>query len=229
MTSRSIRLWLLLILPVAGAARDPGYVLSAPPRELVRSEELFKPFALAVRADVERLLTEPARVDDPAALKLLLSMRVHLAHYFADNAEAVATAAWIRSLQTDPAEKAFAGLTTLAAVRAREENPGAGCGDAGYRASFAREFTRQLAALPRTPQIAAMLQGQKAKISGLTEASLLAEVRDTIGPAIDRRGFCGLAEADQLVRVRHRLVSILPVKAETVAALDAAIALRPSP
>jgi hypothetical protein len=70
---------------------------------------------------------------------------------------------------------------------------------------------------------------QREKIADMTEAGLLAETRDQIAPAIAKRGYCGLAEADQLVRVRHRIVSILPVKNETLQGLDAAIALRTSP
>jgi hypothetical protein len=159
----------------------------------------------------------------------LLSTRVHLAHHFADNDKAVATAAWIRSLAANPADKAFAGLTTLASVAARRRLPGAAPGEAAYRETFLREFTRQLAALPRTPEIVTMLRGQRDKIAGMNEADLLKEVTGVIAPAIARRGFCGLKEADDLVRVRHRLVSILPVKKETLQALEAAIAGRSSP
>jgi hypothetical protein len=225
------RLLALSLLPVAlyAAAPEPRYNLPAPALELVTHEEKFRALAEVVRADVERQLGDPARVDDPAVLKTLLSTRVHLAHHFADNEKAISTAAWIRSLQSDAAEKAFAGLTTLAAVKARQENPGAEPTAPGYRATFAREFNRQLENLPRTPEIVAMLRKQREKIAGLTQDALLAEVREVIEPALKKRGYCGLNEADQLVRVRHRLVSIIPVKAETLSALDAAIASRTSP
>jgi hypothetical protein len=154
---------------------------------------------------------------------------VHLAHHFGDDEEAIATAAWIRSLQADPPLRAFAGLTTLASVEARRQNPGAAPDHGNYRATFLREFARQLANLPRTPEVTAMLRGQRAKIAEMTEAGLLAEVREKIAPAIGARNHCTLAEADQLVRVRHRLVSILPVRTETLQALDAAIAARVQP
>jgi hypothetical protein len=225
---RLIPLLLLFAAPVAVVAEEPVYALPAAPLELVTSAEKFRVFAEDVRADVERQLGVPADVDDPAVLKVLLSTRVHLAHYFGDDAGAIATAAWIRSLQSNPEDKAFAGLTTLAAVTARRQNPGSAPGSAGYRATFAQEFARQLATLPHTPAIVAMLRQQREKIAGMTEAGLLAETRDQIVPAIARRGHCGRLEADQLVRVHHRLTSILPVKAETLAALEAAIAARPS-
>lgn len=225
------RLFAVVLFPLALSAAVPEtrFDLPASPQELVTREEKFRAFAEVVRADVERQLGDPARVDDGAVLKTLLSTRVHLAHHFGDNEKAISTAAWIRSLQTDAAEKSFAGLTTLAAVKARQENPGAEPAAAAYRATFAREFNRQLESLPRTPEIVAMLRRQREKIAGLTQDALLAEVRDAIEPALKKRGYCGLGEADQLVRVRHRLVSIIPVKSETLAALDAAIASRASP
>ena len=211
------------------ARAESKFALPAEPLELVTDEARFRSFAENVRTEVERLFGVPAAVDDRATLNLLLSTRVHLAHHFGDDEKAISTAAWIRTLQADPALRAFAGLTTLASVEARRQNPGAAPGDAKYRGTFLREFTRQLAGLPRTPEIVAMLRGQRDKIAGLTHAALLAETRDVIVPALGRRGHCGLAEADQLVRVRHRLVSILPIKNETLQALDAAIAARPTP
>jgi len=208
-------------------AVESVFALPASPLELVTDETKFRGFAEKVRTEVERLFGVPAAVDDRATLTLLLSSRVHLAHHFGDNEKAIATAAWIRSLQPEPALRLFAGLTTLAAVEARRENPGLPPEAAKSRATFLRAFTRQLANLPKTPAVTAMLRGQRAKIASLTKDSLLAETRDIIVPAIARRGHCGLAEADQLVRVRHRIVSILPVKTETLQALDAAIAARP--
>ncbi len=205
---------------------ETRFALPADPMVLATDEAVFRPFAEKVRAEVERLLGVPAAVDDPATFKLLLSTRVHLAHHFGDNEVAVATAAWIRSLQTDPDSRAFAGLTTLASVEARRRNPGTEPADARYRKTFFDEFTRQLAGLPRTPGIVTMLRGQREKIAAITEAALLAETRDVIAPALARKGYCGLGEADQLVRVRHRLTSIVPVRDETLRALDAAIAKR---
>ncbi len=227
-----LRLFTLLAfgagLAAAGVCADdgPDFALPAEPLELVAGEEYFLPFATSVRAEVERLLGVPAAVDDPATLKLLLAMRVHLALHFADNETAVATAAWIRSLQTDPVGRAFAGLTTFAFVEAREQNPGIEIDSDDFRQAFLREFTRQLDTLPGGAAIIAMLRGQRDKIAGITKAGLLEETRAVIAPALERRGHCGLVEADQLVRVRHRLADIVPVRDETLRALDAAIEKR---
>ena len=202
------------------------FLLPADPLELVKDEAIFRPFAEKVRAEVERLLGVPAAVDDPAVLRTLLSTRVHLAHHFGDNAAAVATAAWIRSLQSDPDARSFAGLTTLASVEARIRNSNASPTDAHYRGTFFNEFTRQLAHLPHTPGVVTMLRAQREKIAAMTTEALLTETREMIMPKLKRKGYCGLAEADELVRVRHRLVSIVPVRDETLRALDVAIAAR---
>jgi hypothetical protein len=215
---------------VAGglSAREVRFELPADPMTVVTDETVFRPFAEKVQAEVEWLLGEPAALDDPATFSVLLSTRVHLAHHFADNEKAVATAAWIRSLQTTPTGRAFAGLTTFASVEARRMYPGLKPSASIYREAFFQAFSRQLASLPHNPEIVAMLRGQHEKIAAITEAALLAETRDVILPALKKKGYCGLEEADRLVRVRHRLVSIVPVKDETLRALDAAIAARTS-
>jgi len=222
--------WMIPFIALAaspvGSAKDLSYALPASPIELVSNEEKFRAFAEIIRDDIERLLGIPAMVDDLPTLKMLLSSRVHLAHHFGDNDRAITTAAWIRSLQTEPTEKAFAGLTTFASVTARRECPGAAPDDAKYQKVFSREFTRQLQSLANTPEILAMLRRQREKIAGLSEAALLDETRRVIEPAISRRGDCGLSEADQIIRVRHRLVSILPVRTATLEGLYAAIQVR---
>ena len=231
MRARRITAAVLLSLACwrGAAAVETAFPLPAVALEVVTDEAKFRTFAEKVGAEVERLLATPAAVDDRATLNLLLSTRVHLAHYFGDGEKAIATAAWIRSRQDDPALRAFAGLTTVASVETRRKHPGLTPENANARATFLNEFMNQLAGLPRTREIAIMLRGQREKVAGLGREPLLAEVRTIIQPAIARRGYCGLAEADQLVRVHHRLQSILPVQDETLQALDAAIAARASP
>jgi hypothetical protein len=181
-----------------------------------------------VRAEVERLLGVPAAVDDPATQRVLLSTRVHLAHAVADNERAIATAAWIRSLQPEPAEKAFAGLTTLASVAARIATHNAAPETRSFLAAFEREFAARLASLPHTPAIVAMLRGQREKIAAMTREALLAEARDKLAPALRGRSTCTLAEADAIVRVRHRIEGILPTRDTMLKVFDTAIAARAS-
>jgi len=229
--SRIVLVLILLALESGGKGVTPvvRFELPVSPIRLVTDEGAFRPFAEAVGAEVERLLGIPQALDDPATFKPLLSIRVHLAHHFGENEKAVATAAWIRSLQTDPVARSFAGLTTFASVEARRRHPGVPPTEPAYRKTFLEAFQRQLSPLPRSQAVVTMLKGQREKIAAITEEALLKETRTLIGPAIERRGYCGMEEADQLVRVRHRLSGIVPVRAETLQALDAAIAARTSP
>lgn len=225
---KSIALLALLFVPflASGALPAVRFDLPGTPLEVATEERAFVSFAGKVDVEVERLLGTPAAIDDPHTLRLLLATRVHLAHYRADTERAVATAAWIRSLQADPASRAFAGLTTFAAVEARRRHPGMPPDHAAYRRTFLSEFERQLAALPKTSAMVAFLKSQKQKMEEVTEVALLREVREVIAPAIERQGYCGLAEADQLVRVSHRLKSILPLRDVTIEALERAIGAR---
>lgn len=218
----------LAIAPVSRSTVpvDVRFELSVPPSELVQDDLRFREFAGRVEREVERLLEVPAALDDPAVLGRLLSTRVHLAHYFADDDKAVVTAAWIRSLQSRPADRAFAGLTTLAAVATRRALPGCAPHERLYRETFRSELSRRLGDLPFGSEIVAMLQQQRAKTAAITEAALLAEAREAIESARSQTGSCGLEGADRLVRIRHRLVAILPVRDDILAALDGAISER---
>jgi len=219
----------MFVASCAAAEYKLSIELPSPVETLVGSDEAFLPFATRVREEVTRLFGVPEAVDDPETLQLLLSTRVHLAHHFSDNEAAIATAAWIRSRQTDASNRAFAGLTTLAAVEARLACPGAKAGEPAYRVAFHAAFQAKLAKLPRDAGIVEMLRGQREKIEGITEENLMREAREVIAPALKHRGYCGLREADLIVRVRHRIESIVPVREETLRALDSAIAERIQP
>lgn len=215
------------INPAVGrSAESIRFVLTVSPSVLVADEALYATFAAVVGATVESLLGEPAAVDDPATLRMLLSTRVHLAHDRGDEQLAVATAAWIRSLQGDPSGRAFAGLTTFATVAARRELAESGETGGSFERHFAREFSLRLAALPRDAAMVKFLHEQHAKIHGLTREALEDEVRNQLEPAIGPGLECTLQQADALVRVRHRLENILPVRSATLRALKVAIAER---
>lgn len=190
------------------AKPDPTIVLAVPPLQLVTNETDFAPFGRSVSAMVAAEL-EQVPPPNGARLKLLLGLRVHLALHFGDDAAARDAAGKIRALQTDPAEHAHAGLTTEAIVAARHDP-----------VAFEKEFSTRLAALPRTPEMRAVLTRARERIAATTEAALLDEVRQNITPRLARGEPCTLEIADQLVRVRHRLAEILPLRAALLRAYD---------
>jgi hypothetical protein len=204
-----------LLVQIAGAhAAEPApvYQLAAPALNLATNEADFAPLARRVWADVDSAL-RAATPPDPARLKLLLGIRVHLALLFRDDAAALDAAARIRALQTDPAERAHAGLTTRALIAAGPDPR-----------AFEREFTRLLATLPHDPALVAVLRRARERIAATTEAALLDEVRRNIAPHLARGEPCTLEIADQLIRIRHRLTGILPLRDAMLRAYDSALA-----
>lgn len=200
---------LFISLALTGAAAsDPGFVLAVPPLQLVTNEADFAPLGQSVAAAVAAALQQTPPPDG-ARLKLLLGLRVHLALHFGNHAAALDAAAQIRALQTDPAERAHAGLTTEAIVAAKHDP-----------ILFEKEFSARLATLPRTPAIRAVLTRAREKVAASTETALLEDVRQNIAPRLARGEPCTLEIADQLVRVRHRLAGILPLRAALLRAYD---------
>lgn len=192
----------------------PTYRVTGSALQLVNSESEFEPFARQVAADVDAALHETA-ASDVARLKLLLGLRVHLALHFRDDATALAAAERIRDLQTDASERALAGVTTRAIVAAQHDP---------HR--FEQEFLTLLAELPRTAGMRATLQRAREKISGLSKETLLNELDSQVEPQLARGQLCTLEMADQIVRIRHRLTDILPLRDAMVRAYDAAVAAR---
>jgi hypothetical protein len=189
---------------------SPTYRLAVSPLQLVTSETDFAPFARQVFKDVASAL-QSAPPPEGARLKLLLGIKVHLALHFGDNAAALDAAERIRELQTDRAERALAGLTTRALVASNHEPH-----------AFGREFTRLLEQLPHDPAIRGALVRARQRIEAMTEQSLLDDVRN-VAPLLARGEPCTLEVADQLVRVRHRLTGILPLREAMLRSYDVAL------
>lgn len=182
------------------------FVLPAPVMEIATAEEAFARFAAPVRAQLATANLEA---------KLRLGMQVHLALGDRDGKSALAAAAELRALQSDPAEKAFTGLVTEAQVASWSSG-----------AAFSRELAVRCAALPRTAEMTAVLRRQREKIAATTRDGLLAEAAE-LGRRFDGPGQCDWLGADQIIRTHHRLANILPLREAMLAALDAAIAERP--
>jgi hypothetical protein len=202
----------VIVASAASAKGLPGpYVLPVPPLELVTSDKHFAPFARRVHEDVAAALR--ATPTSTAEAKFLLGLRVHLALHFRDDAAALTAAEQIRSLQTDIGDRALAGLTTRAVVASGHN-----------AAAFEKEFRHLLAGVPKSPEVRAALRKARDKIASITERALLDEVRQQIAPKLESGEPCSIEIADQLVRVRHRLTDILPLRDALLRAYDAAIA-----
>lgn len=211
---------LILALVISAMACAQDHPLVGSPAEIIDSPASFASLAASVDREVEARIAKGDH-DDLAAEKLLLGIRVHLALLSHDDERALAAAARIRELQTDPADQAYAGLTTQAMVASR--------GPDGLISPqvFRDDFARRLRQLPMTPAMRAGLVRQRERMAATTAEAIRAEAKalaERMGP----RGTCTLVEADQIIRMRHRLVDLVPLKGAVLEALDAAIAARPS-
>jgi hypothetical protein len=196
-------------------------VLPASVRELVTTPAQLHAWARPLAAEVERMLATGSPADD-AKLGLLLALRVHLALLTGDAPRALDSAARIRERQAGEIERAYAGLTTEATVAARRIAKATG---AEFTAVFRAEFARALATLPRSPEAVGLLAQQRDRIRGMTREALLAEA-DRLAGRLDAAGRCSLADADQIIRIGHRLENIVPLRETMRAVFEAEIEAR---
>jgi hypothetical protein len=82
-----------------------------------------------------------------------------------------------------------------------------------------------LAALPVTAEIATLLERQRDRFQSITREKLAAEA-EVLGTRLDAMPRWPLDEVDHVVRLGHRLVTVLPVRETILRALEAAIAQR---
>jgi hypothetical protein len=221
------------VAAVAGAAEssarrtDERFPLAASVIETVTIPERLSAFAAPLAATVERRLNA---VPGPAAEERgrLLALRVHLALFSGDMERALHTANLIRTAQTAPAERAFAGLTTEAFAAAHRAVNGTGhlrTDTPEFIAAFRQAFATGLATLPELPATIPLLERQSQRIADLTKSALRAE-GERLGAKLDGATNCGLEDADHIIRIGHRLRNLLPVRETMLATLAAEIAAR---
>lgn len=204
------------------AVDEPTWRVPVPMTELVWDEARFAPFSAEVSAVVKERLGAGELGAEEAMV--WLALRVHLALHGGDNPRALAAAAAIRERVPVGSGHAYAGLTTRAFAAAREAS-GEGSDVAGFRVAFAEAFGRELAALPRSAEMRAVLVKQVEKYTAMTADAIRAEV-DAFGQEVGDRATCTLMEADRLVRWRHRWADLLPLREVILSALRQAVAER---
>ncbi|HRP05396.1 MAG TPA: hypothetical protein PLV87_10840, partial [Opitutaceae bacterium] len=194
-----------------------GKPLPASAASLLASEAAFSPFAAAIAADVERILHSQPQ-PSPEVHKVLLSLRVHLALHFADDQRAQEAAEEIRMAQPDPGDRAVTGLITRAIVGARSGRknvePALLAPDAG------RLLGQLLSTLACNEEVGAALQRSRARIAAITLPSLQRELLTHISPYAGPGTTCTLALADRMVRYRHQLLLMLPLRDTLIEAHD---------
>ena len=99
-----------------------SYAMKLPPSQLIVADDAtFAPFAAAVRADVDKTLSD-YDIQDPASLRDFLQAKLALQLLAHDNAGVRATIASLRAAETKPESKLTAGRLILAKLDADAGN-----------------------------------------------------------------------------------------------------------
>jgi|GEM_PF-1970710 len=211
----------LLTMAVWSQAAEIEFHVPVPVSRIALDESDFAPFADAVMSEVAPRL---AQEDPVVSLKMLLAMQVHIALHRGEAQSALVAAKRIQASLPEGPIHDYAGLTARALVHA-QQSTGRRSGDSAFNKVFADEFAAQLATLPKTPKIRTVLEQQVAKYTALTVEAVHREIA-AFAETFGTRDHCTLEEADQLVRWRHRLADLVPLRDEILWCLEAAIAVR---
>lgn len=211
----------------ATAGATETYLLPTTVRALVTDADAFMQFQREVS---ERVETEWQSSPAPTAERraALLALRGHLSLADGNMTRALATAKLIRATQASPLARAFSGITTeayAAAYRATKSVGALRTDSPAFVAVFRESFAQALAGLPATPEAATLLIQQRERIRALSREELLAEA-DRLGAKLDGARRADFADADQIIRLGHRLRNLVPLRETMLAAFDVALAAR---
>jgi subtilisin family serine protease len=185
-----------------------SYKIDGKVEDLVRDDAKFKPFAQALRRDVESVLTG-YDISDKAALRQLLGVLVRLDWLEGKYDDALARAAQVRELEEKPADKLMSGQT-IRAIVAAERKTGTRNSPA-YRAEVARIVRTELDGMPYD---VIENDAKQAKMSAelIGEALVLGNLRDVLQPTVDKAGSLSSDLAPGVVRAKFALAATLPIK-----------------
>jgi len=225
--TRSAILWLAAAVGAVSAGRGadllPG-ILPNSGLEIVFNESAFAPWARDLMTTVEQRLKVTA-AHDASGLKLLLGMRIHLALHFSDDSCALDAARQIQGLQLTPGDRNVTGLITEAIVQARAGRKDVDPASLSDQVEIV--LAKSLGRLPSSPANREAIQRSRDKLAAITEESLLAKICGEIAK-IPKGAPCSLELADQLVRIRHQLILMLPLRDRMLRAHDQALAGMPA-
>ena len=197
-----------------------SYPLTGKVTDVVMSDAAYQQLAPAVRADLEKLLSDYDIADRTTLQSILLTlvaMDVGEGHYDA----ALNRIAQARALEEKPSAKLTIGLLAEAYIAARRSGDYAT--DAAFHAAFARIYADKLAALP-WEVVAENLKSAKAGAEITSAALITGNLESQLQPGVDKTGRISGEVAHTLVGARTTYAYFLPLKAERVAVLTAVVA-----
>jgi len=199
--------------PVQGSATD-----------LVTSAPAFASFAAAVRANVEKDLSD-YDIQDKTTLKRLKTTLLSLDLLEGKNDEARALISQLRDLEEKPAAKIMSGFLAEVRLDVMDRLKITDLADLtqpSFAQAFQKELTTRTAALPWN-----LVQDDLKSIRGSFEITtpnlVLGGVSSVIDPIVKKTGALSSDLADGIIHARSSLLISIPIKAPIVAALTTVI------
>ncbi len=158
-----------------------NYKVSGTATELLQSNDAtFGAFAAKVKADVDSVFRN-YDIQDHAAMRDLLGVRLDLQLLAGDNAAALATITKLRGFEDKPDAKLMAGLVTRAMIEAQKAT-GHTSGEE-YLQAFQKAYTAEIKPLPWSV-VGTSIKQQKSSAEILTPALVMGSVKAQIEPAV---------------------------------------------
>ena len=188
--------------------------------ELVRSEEVFVPFARKVQADIEELLAT-SEIEDKTTLRNYYSVLVTLAMIEGDYDKAIEGIELVRELQDKPARRLTTGLINKSIIRAHQE---AGEEDTVvFKQAFSRFLSQSVEKLP-WQIVQERIEELKGSMELLNENFLLGIIQSELEPVVEKLGHISGEIAERVIRMNYVMNIELPLRNEILHVLEECIA-----
>jgi Subtilisin-like serine proteases len=194
-----------------------SYALTGDVTKVLTDEAVYQELADAVRADLEKLLSD-YEIEDRATLRDVLSTLLSIDLEAGRFEAAMERIQKIRALEEKPAAKLTTGLLAESYIAARRS---AGFAEeAVFRAAFRKAYAEKLEALPW--EVAGdLIKEVKGSAEIVTEALVLGNVASQFQPGVDKTGAVSGDVAQLLVSQRTNVTLFLPLRSERVDVLTA--------
>jgi subtilisin family serine protease len=198
-----------------------NYPLTTTATELLQSDDAtFNAFAAKVRADVDSVLND-YDVQDHAAQRALVGVRLQLAVLAGDDEAALKAIEQLRALQDKPDARLTTGLQLTSIIQAAKET-GKSSGPE-FAAAFEKDYAAALKPLP-WDVVGNRIKEAKSSAEIVTPSLILGSIQANIEPAVAKSHSLSNDLAWGLVGARVSIKRVLPLKQATVAVLTADVA-----
>jgi subtilisin family serine protease len=184
------------------------YSIKGKVEDLVKLENVFRPFAAEVRKNVDSVLRD-YEIEDPSAKRGLLSTLVTIDILENRDSSARERLAQIKALEEKPGAKALSGLIENAILDGRRNVPDRN--SPGYQQSVSAALKGSLETLS-FDVVQNGLKSQKASAEMVTEALLVGIARASLDPVVEKTGGLSSDLAHDLPGMRMLLLEVVPLK-----------------